>query len=316
MHKYDPAAFAFTSVKGEVTEAMRFDWKRDKIDDAKKRAIYDAKSYDDFTSRVKGCTLKPIHKNDFNAPPKYAFNRQGASGTSSESALPYSRSAPCGAKTAAVVRAGAAAAAAAAVGSAAFKLKTGRELERELRRRDTAVEKAELLASLDGDVCARLFARELDAEVLRQMLLILEEAGAPGAGRQLLKDLAFRCPNQTSMASTFLTPQERGVAARLLARDPAGDEDEDVRICAAMSVPPGAVAVAAALAAASRPGNQEEQQPDAAADPRLETPPAAAAEAQLPALATDSSGASDTAAAEAAAVAPPASVGFSCEDMD
>ena len=29
-----------------------------------------------FRSRVAGCHLKPIHKNEFNAPPKFAFNRR------------------------------------------------------------------------------------------------------------------------------------------------------------------------------------------------------------------------------------------------
>lgn len=255
MHNYDPSGFHFDAVKGEVTEAMQFDWKRDKVDDAKKRAIYAAKSYDDFTARVKGCTLKPIGKSDFNAPPKYNFSRQGHGADAGEVQVPYSRSAPSGARSAAVVRSGAAAAAAAAVETGGPRMpKTGRELERDLRRIASVAEKAELLAGLDGDACARLFARELDAEVLRQMLLILEEASAPGEGRRLLKDLAFRCPDQTSMAATFLTPQERGIAARLLARDPPTGEDEDVRICAALSVPPGAVAAVAALAGRSPRG--------------------------------------------------------------
>ncbi|CAK9070283.1 unnamed protein product [Durusdinium trenchii] len=39
---------------------------QDTIDDAKKRAITTTASYDEFKSRVAGCMLKPIHKNEFN----------------------------------------------------------------------------------------------------------------------------------------------------------------------------------------------------------------------------------------------------------
>eukprot|EP00405_Crypthecodinium_cohnii_P031716 CAMPEP_0206522610 /NCGR_PEP_ID=MMETSP0324_2-20121206/67083_1 /ASSEMBLY_ACC=CAM_ASM_000836 /TAXON_ID=2866 /ORGANISM="Crypthecodinium cohnii, Strain Seligo" /LENGTH=233 /DNA_ID=CAMNT_0054016803 /DNA_START=84 /DNA_END=785 /DNA_ORIENTATION=+ len=221
MHKYDPSGFQFTSVKGEVEEAMQFDWKRDKVDDAKKRAIHDARSYDDFTARVKGCTLKPIHRNEFNAPPKFSFNRQGAGGAGGDAATPYVKVPTEGGYTAATtaLRAGASAA--------------------------------------DGDICARLFAKELDAEVLRQMLIILEEAASPAEGRRLLKDLALRCPNQTSMASTFLTHEERMIGAKLLARAPAS-EDEDIRICAALAIPHSAVATAAKCLEGAEAQGQEE----------------------------------------------------------
>ena len=50
-------------------------WLQDTIDDAKKRAITTTASYDEFRSRVAGCMLKPIHKSEFNAPPKFSFNR-------------------------------------------------------------------------------------------------------------------------------------------------------------------------------------------------------------------------------------------------
>ncbi|CAK0895101.1 unnamed protein product, partial [Prorocentrum cordatum] len=62
--------------KTRASDASEDDWKRDKVDDAKKRAITTSTCYDDFKSRVAGCTLKPIHRNEFNAPPKFAFNRQ------------------------------------------------------------------------------------------------------------------------------------------------------------------------------------------------------------------------------------------------
>jgi len=258
MHKYDPSGFQFTSVKGEVEEAMQFDWKRDKVDDAKKRAIHDARSYDDFTARVKGCTLKPIHRNEFNAPPKFSFNRQGAGGAGGDAATPYVKVPTEGGYTAATTALRAGASAAVASSSGGPKLpKSCRELERELRRLTSDEEKAALLANLDGDICARLFAKELDAEVLRQMLIILEEAASPAEGRRLLKDLALRCPNQTSMASTFLTHEERMIGAKLLARAPAS-EDEDIRICAALAIPHSAVATAAKCLEGAEAQGQEE----------------------------------------------------------
>lgn len=256
MRKYNPAEFSFQSVKGEVSEAMQFDWKRDKVDDAKKRAIYQATSYDDFTARVKGCTLKPTHKNEFNAPPKFAFNRLGGPGAGAPGGAPLARllgAAPGTPGSTATAAAGASAAAAAARArlGAGVLPRNGRELDRELRRRTTPEDKARLLADLDGDLCAQIFSKELDAELLRHIFLILEESAAPGAARRLLKDLAFRCPTQTAMAATFLTPQERGVAARILARDSTADAEEDVRICAALGIPPASVEAARSLSAAA-----------------------------------------------------------------
>ena len=46
----------FNSVRSEVVAGEYEDWKRDKVDDAKKRAIYTAPSYDQFEALVKGCT--------------------------------------------------------------------------------------------------------------------------------------------------------------------------------------------------------------------------------------------------------------------
>lgn len=60
----------FEDVKKEVAHAAQDDWKRGVVDEAKKRAIYSSGSYDEFKNLVAGCTLKPIGRNEFNAPAK------------------------------------------------------------------------------------------------------------------------------------------------------------------------------------------------------------------------------------------------------
>lgn len=282
MHTYNPASFTFESVKGEVSQAMHFDWKRDKIDDAKKRAIYEAPTYDDFTARVKGCTLKPIHKDEFNAPPKFNFNRQVGEGKQ-----PLARTVGAGGSAGS----GAPGAAAKAAAPSATALpRNGRELERDLRRRCTSQEKVALLQELDGDTCAKIFAREVDAELLRQMIVALEEGAGPGVARRFLKDLTSRCPTQTTTAATFLTAADRGIVAGLLARDPAEEEGEDVRMCAVLGVPPCAVVAAASLVPPSHTGGGCAEAPEALAAPaapseggdlaQTESSPSAAASAR------------------------------------
>lgn len=238
LNPYDPSSF--DPVKGEVTDAMQFDWKRDMVDDAKKRAIYQASNYDDFKQRVAGCTLKPIHRHEFNVPPKYVFNRQGSGGYSGALQAPGA-AAP---RDVAGVLGGAAAVAAASKPGAKVP-RTAHEFERELRRRVGASERVALLEQLDGDAYSRLFGREMDAEVLRQLVLALEEAAVPGAARRFLTEVATRCPSSATAASSFFGPKERNLVARLLARDGARAAEDDVRICAALGVPPSAVAACA-----------------------------------------------------------------------
>jgi hypothetical protein len=45
----------FPQCKQEVVSGAYDDWKRDTVDEAKKRAIYSAPSYDHFKSLVAGC---------------------------------------------------------------------------------------------------------------------------------------------------------------------------------------------------------------------------------------------------------------------
>jgi hypothetical protein len=241
--RYNPTSFSFDQVKDDVTGAMQFDWKRDKVDDAKKRAIYDSKNYDDFKQRVAGCTLKPIHRNEFNDPPKYAFNHQAPNGADAGDLLRGLKAEDGQAVGAKAMSLGSAAQSDGGVVS----LRNGREFERELRRCATPDEVGEMVKQLEDSTYKRLFGREVDAEVLRRLLVAFDEiSSGKGIPRGFLSALAAFCPDSTAMAATFLTGTERAIIARLLAREPATDPSDDVRICAAFGVPPSSVAAAAA----------------------------------------------------------------------
>eukprot|EP00442_Polarella_glacialis_P022012 CAMPEP_0115151778 /NCGR_PEP_ID=MMETSP0227-20121206/65787_1 /TAXON_ID=89957 /ORGANISM="Polarella glacialis, Strain CCMP 1383" /LENGTH=249 /DNA_ID=CAMNT_0002562299 /DNA_START=84 /DNA_END=830 /DNA_ORIENTATION=+ len=218
LQKYDASLFSFDRMKGEVTVAMKEDWKRDKIDDAKKRAIYDCRDYNEFKQRVAGCTLKPIAKNEFNAPPKFAFNRTVEGSTAVSGGLVASPP-----SISPLDRQGRGS-------NAGQGPKNSREVDRELRRRGSAEEKAALVVDYlsTGDDVYRVFGRELDAEVFRQLLEALEQAGTAAA-----------VPPGTAQSA-----EERGLVARLLARDQA-DASTVVPICATLGVTPSSVAAAA-----------------------------------------------------------------------
>ena len=50
----------FSAFKRDVQDGVYTDWKYNTVDEAKKRAIYSAPTYDGFRQLVAGCTLKPI----------------------------------------------------------------------------------------------------------------------------------------------------------------------------------------------------------------------------------------------------------------
>lgn len=234
LRKYDPSSFSFGTVKDEVAGGMRDDWKYGKVDDAKKRAIYDCKDYNDFKMRVAGCTLKPIHRAEFNAPPKFAFNRQVGSQSAPDDQTGITPVSLRGSVPLSGSRCKASA------------MRTGREFEREMRRCTSQESKVALLQELDGEACGRLFGRELDAEVLRHLLIALDETTASGdvpaaLGRSFLTLLATHCPSSASVAASFFTNEEREMIARLLARgggQHTAGQDDIVRICAALGVTP------------------------------------------------------------------------------
>jgi len=237
LHRYNPKNFEF--VKEEVQDAMHFDWKRDKVDDAKKRAITTAGTYGEFKDRVAGCTLKPIHRAEFNALPKHAFNRQVANVGAASGPLRSFASGYDNSKQASAPRA--------IGGSAACSQgprlpKTPQEFDRELRKCTSAAQRVEFLERIGGETIGKLFGREIDPELLRKLFIALEEARVPGAARRFLSELASRCPSSATVASSFFGPEEKQMVARLLAWDRgASDQKEDVRICAALGVQPAAV---------------------------------------------------------------------------
>jgi len=254
----------FKSVKGEVTEAMHFDWKRDKVDDAKKRAIYNAKNYDDFKDRVAGCTLKPIHRDEFNAPPKYTFNNQVGDKPNTP-LLPSGGSSKLSSQ-ATSGRGG--------YGDASVFVekvpKNGHEFDRELRRRKTAEDKVRLIeVVLENGLIARLFGRELDGEMLRQVLIALEEVldrgtVPQGISRRFFVALATDCATSITAACAFFDAEEKATIARLLAREPGADSGDDVRVCAAFGISLSSVAEAAA--ALKPAAAQEDKTPAEAID--------------------------------------------------
>lgn len=238
LHRYDPTDFSFKKVKGEVSEAMQFDWKRDKVDDAKKKAIYDSKNYDEFKSRVAGCTLRPIHKDEFNAPPKFVYNRQAQKASDGPPGMASDK------EVQVVVSAGAAVQRVGRSSGISRVPRNGHEFEREFRRRPGAKEKVALLRDCK-DAYGHIFARELDVEVLRKLLEALDEADGADAqqrvARSFLTALVVDCPSSTAGAAAFLTSQEQTIIARLLAREPASNTENDVRICASFGVPTSSV---------------------------------------------------------------------------
>lgn len=235
--KYDPTEFKFGRVKSEVEDGMRFDFKRDQIDQAKKKAITTAPSYDEFKARVAGCHLKPIHKKEFNEAPKFQYNRQIDTQKSKEAVAPIVPASVLNKVQAA---------------SSGIVIRNSRELDRELRRRGSAQEKAAIVSEhlSSGEVVQKIFGRELDAEVFRTLLEALDEAGyeavPPGTAQQFLTHVAVRCPSSAAQVAAFFTSEEHRLVARLLARDGADAADSDIiRICANLGVTPASVAEAA-----------------------------------------------------------------------
>merc|ERR1712232_118423 len=217
--------------------------------------IYDAKCYDDFKDRVATCTLKPIHRNEFNAPPKMSYNnraeRQAVEkpsvplfGTNSQRTTAYpSEKDSTGRGTTLTEK----------------MPRNGHEFERELRRRPTADAKLQLLHQVldKRELVAKFFGREVDGEMLRQILAALQEVtdrgNSDGIARRFFVTLVTECPVSIGAACSFLDAEERGVIARLLAQDRASDEKEDVLVCAAFGMPPSSVAAAAASLAHEAP---------------------------------------------------------------
>jgi len=153
----------FDSIKKEVVDSAKDDWKRKEVDDAKKRAIYNSRNYDDFKQLVAGCTLKPIGKNEFNAPAKRKLmNRHVAQGSNLVNRSQASSDNP------APPRSGG------AIGeSISDKIKTLPDFEKHFRRSNGALGQWKFMAQLDPARFEKIFRPEIDGQLLSEMFVCL-----------------------------------------------------------------------------------------------------------------------------------------------
>jgi len=153
----------FEECKSEVKKAEYYDWKRQLVDDTKKKAIYTARTYEDFTDAVKGCTLKPISNKEFNAPAKHRYNSTfgHAAGEQASERAKAARGAKSGGKL-----------------SSKSEVTTGPQFERTFRRIG-ASEKLSWLESIPLEKYPALFKVEFDPELFSAILKILAPDGTP-----------------------------------------------------------------------------------------------------------------------------------------
>ena len=74
----------FNVIKQDILVSHNEDKHLKKVDDAKKSAIHNSRDYDEFKDLVSTCHLKPIQKNEFNAPAKLLSSNTLYNGRHSE----------------------------------------------------------------------------------------------------------------------------------------------------------------------------------------------------------------------------------------
>lgn len=218
LSKFDPSRFG--DLRFEVDAAVYSDWKRDTVDEAKKRAIYTSKTYDDFRQLVAGCTLKPIHRKDFDAPPKAQdVNRYCKSGDPDWSSH---------VKTGTANSSGAGSA-----GSGCSSYTSVTLLEKQFRRCENEQTKEKLLSELyEGDEALSIFKGypvepEFLEDILRTLIASRKALVAGGAGEKedgenegrkrfddvrmdgFTKALANQCEDRLKFCFNFLTDDTR-----------------------------------------------------------------------------------------------------------
>eukprot|EP00397_Hematodinium_sp_SG-2012_P037653 GEMP01040834.1.p1 GENE.GEMP01040834.1~~GEMP01040834.1.p1 ORF type:complete len:200 (+),score=27.55 GEMP01040834.1:200-799(+) len=176
----------FDGLKAEVQSASNEDWKYAKVDDAKKRAIYTSRNYDEFRALVQGCTLKPIHRHEFNAPPAFQYN-QGIKGK-------------CAADSNV-----------ASLGDASltsdFKPpRNGSEFYREFRR---AEDQVAWLKKMPLDKLAVVFKTEIDVEVFTKLISILHAMDDREFAKEFATRLRTDCCQSIEFALNFLSKKEK-----------------------------------------------------------------------------------------------------------
>eukprot|EP00746_Dinoflagellata_sp_MGD_P162977 gnl/MRDRNA2_/MRDRNA2_90771_c0_seq1.p1 gnl/MRDRNA2_/MRDRNA2_90771_c0~~gnl/MRDRNA2_/MRDRNA2_90771_c0_seq1.p1 ORF type:complete len:241 (+),score=60.30 gnl/MRDRNA2_/MRDRNA2_90771_c0_seq1:114-836(+) len=223
----------FGKMKNEVAEAARGDWKHGMVDDAKKKAIYAAKDYNDFKQRVAGCTLKPITRNEFNAPPKFAFNRSAASNSSSKSG---GYAAQDTAKS--------------TLSAGKALPKNGRLFDKEWRRLTSLglplADKVDLLVKIaDAGIIPEVFGKELDPELLLKILQLLdnEEAvkDAPEGFPQIFtRKLAESCKESLSNAVAFFGADDKALLVKAMEGKDGTSDESDQELLKSIGVVPAA----------------------------------------------------------------------------
>jgi len=78
----------FFGVKSDILDSHKEDKNLKKVDDAKKSAIQHSRDYAEFKDLVGTCHLKPIHRNEFNAPAKLLSSNSLFNGRSLAAACP------------------------------------------------------------------------------------------------------------------------------------------------------------------------------------------------------------------------------------
>ena len=75
----------FGGIKEDILGSHKEDKHLKRVDDAKKAAIHQSRDYDEFKDLVSTCHLKPIQKNEFNAPAKLLSSNSLFNGRQSDS---------------------------------------------------------------------------------------------------------------------------------------------------------------------------------------------------------------------------------------
>jgi len=195
----------FGKMKDEVVDAARGDWKHHMVDEAKKKAIYSSKDYDDFKQRVAGCTLKPISRKEFNAPPKFAFNKSGLSGASNSKRGGYAGNETTGNLP---------------VGKTLPK--NSGQFDKEWRRCANLAEKLDLLLRIAAaESVVEVFGKGLDPELFIKILNVLDDDEAKkeapeGFGQSFTRKFAESCRDPVLNAVAFFSADEKALFARIL----------------------------------------------------------------------------------------------------
>jgi hypothetical protein len=179
---------SFNTVKAEVTAAEYDDYHKHLVDETKKKAIYTARTYDDFKDAVKGCTLKPISAREFNAPAKMRYNWHA------DSSGPQKKDA--------AVRG--------SLDSKAVVISSGPAFERAFRRTKQG-EKLAFLQSVPLENYPELFKVELEPDLFSAVLEVVASDVADEEPTQWARDwlIAVEELPTSSLLAAFLTKEDK-----------------------------------------------------------------------------------------------------------